>query len=146
MTTITAAVTEAAGGGFTLQELELGELRADEVLVEIRAVGICHTDLMGRDGVLPTPFPAVFGHEGAGIVERVGAGDARPGRRTGEELVDPGGRPVVDDDPVAVVGHVEDEVLAHDGQADQADVAGGDAHGESFRETGVRKGPKRRKG
>jgi aryl-alcohol dehydrogenase len=73
MTTITAAVTEAPGAEFTLQEVELGEIRADEVVVEIRAVGICHTDLMGRDGVLPTPLPAVLGHEGAGVVERVGA-------------------------------------------------------------------------
>ena len=73
MTTITAAVTEAPGAEFTLQEVELGEIQADEVVVEIRAVGICHTDLMGRDGVLPTPLPAVLGHEGAGVVERVGA-------------------------------------------------------------------------
>jgi aryl-alcohol dehydrogenase len=70
--TITAAVTEAPGAEFTLQEVELEEIRPDEVVVEIAAVGICHTDLMGRDGVLPTPFPAVFGHEGAGIVDRVG--------------------------------------------------------------------------
>lgn len=71
--TITAAVTEAPGADFTLQELELGEIRPDEVAVRIRAVGICHTDLMGQAGTLPTPFPSVLGHEGAGVVERVGA-------------------------------------------------------------------------
>ena len=71
--TITAAVTEAPGARFELQEIELGEIRPDEVVVEIAAVGICHTDLMGRDGVLPTPLPAVLGHEGAGVVERVGS-------------------------------------------------------------------------
>jgi aryl-alcohol dehydrogenase len=71
--TITAAVTESPGARFELQEIELGEIRPDEVVVEIAAVGICHTDLMGRDGVLPTPLPAVLGHEGAGVVERVGS-------------------------------------------------------------------------
>jgi aryl-alcohol dehydrogenase len=71
--TITAAVTEAPGARFELQEVELGEIRPDEVVVEIAAVGICHTDLMGRDGALPTPLPAVLGHEGAGVVERVGS-------------------------------------------------------------------------
>ncbi len=70
--TVTAAVTESAGAAFTLQELELDEIRPDEVLVKIAAVGICHTDLMGQAGVLPTALPAVFGHEGAGIVERIG--------------------------------------------------------------------------
>jgi aryl-alcohol dehydrogenase len=71
--TITAAVTEAPGAPFTLQELELDEIQPDEVLVRIAAVGICHTDLMGQAGVLPTELPAVFGHEGAGVVEQVGA-------------------------------------------------------------------------
>lgn len=40
---INAAVTESKGGPFLVQELELGELRADEVLVEVGAAGICHT-------------------------------------------------------------------------------------------------------
>ena len=71
--TIRAAVIEEPGARFVLQDVEVGEIRPDEVVVEIAAVGICHTDLMGRDGVLPTPLPAVLGHEGSGVVERVGS-------------------------------------------------------------------------
>jgi aryl-alcohol dehydrogenase len=70
---ITAAVTEVKGGPFTLQELELGELRDDEVLVDVSASGICHTDLICRDQWLPVPLPCVLGHEGVGIVAAVGA-------------------------------------------------------------------------
>lgn len=69
---ITAAVTERKGAPFELQELELGELRPDEVLVKVAAAGICHTDLIVRDQWYPVPLPAVLGHEGAGTVERVG--------------------------------------------------------------------------
>jgi aryl-alcohol dehydrogenase len=70
---ITAAVTEAVGGPFTLEELDVGELRDDEVLVDIAAAGICHTDLICRDQWIPVPLPAVLGHEGAGVVSAVGA-------------------------------------------------------------------------
>jgi len=70
---ITAAVTEEKGAPFRLQELELGELRPDEVLVEVAAAGICHTDLICRDQWYPVPLPAVLGHEGAGVVDDVGA-------------------------------------------------------------------------
>ena len=70
----TAAVTERKGAPFTLQELELGELRADEVLVRVAAAGICHTDLIIRDQWYPVPLPAVLGHEGAGTVVAVGEG------------------------------------------------------------------------
>ncbi len=55
------------------ETLELDEPRPDEVLVKVVATGVCHTDLVVRDGHLPTPPPAVLGHEGAGIVERVGS-------------------------------------------------------------------------
>jgi aryl-alcohol dehydrogenase len=70
---VTAAVVETKGGPFELRELELGELRPDEVLVKVAASGICHTDLICRDQWLPVPLPAVLGHEGAGVVESVGA-------------------------------------------------------------------------
>ncbi len=70
---IRAAVTESKGAPFALQELDLGELRDDEVLVEVAAAGVCHTDLIIRDQWLPTPLPAVLGHEGAGIVRQVGS-------------------------------------------------------------------------
>jgi len=67
-----AAVTESKEAPFAVQELELGELRPDEVLVEVAASGICHTDLICRDQWVPVPLPAVLGHEGAGTVLEVG--------------------------------------------------------------------------
>jgi aryl-alcohol dehydrogenase len=68
----TAAVVREPHGPFRLEELELGELRQDEILVRVAASGICHTDLICRDQWIPTPLPAVLGHEGAGVVEAVG--------------------------------------------------------------------------
>ncbi|WP_313350318.1 NAD(P)-dependent alcohol dehydrogenase [Paracoccus sp. (in: a-proteobacteria)] len=70
---ITAAVMREKGGKFSLEEIELDEPRENEVLVRMVATGICHTDTLPRDQVVPAPFPAVYGHEGAGIVEKVGA-------------------------------------------------------------------------
>ncbi|MGC5013448.1 NAD(P)-dependent alcohol dehydrogenase [Streptosporangium sp. DT93] len=67
---ITAAVLETAGGPFVLRDVDLEEPRADEVLVRVVSTGICGTDLEFA-GFFPTP--AVLGHEGAGIVERVGS-------------------------------------------------------------------------
>ncbi len=69
---ITAALAKAPGAPFTLETVELEAPRADEVLVRIAAVGVCHTDLVARDGAMPFTLPAVLGHEGAGVVERVG--------------------------------------------------------------------------
>jgi aryl-alcohol dehydrogenase len=70
---ITAAVAREAGQPFTIEELDLDEPRADEVLVEIHAVGLCHTDIAIRDQWMPMPLPAVLGHEGAGVVAAVGS-------------------------------------------------------------------------
>lgn len=80
---ITAAVVESKGGPFTLQRLELGQLRPNEVLVTIAAVGVCHTDIVVRDQWYPVPLPAVLGHEGAGVVVQVGSsvGGIEPGDR-----------------------------------------------------------------
>lgn len=72
MKTTAALVTEKSGT-FTLGEVDLAEPRDDEVLVRIVGVGVCHTDLMCRDELYPVRLPAVFGHEGSGIVEKVGA-------------------------------------------------------------------------
>lgn len=58
---------------FNKQSLQLDEPKADEVLVRIVASGVCHTDATVLDGSLPVPYPAVLGHEGSGIVERVGS-------------------------------------------------------------------------
>lgn len=73
MMKIKAAVVREAGGPFNLEEIELEEPRADEVLVRIVSTGLCHTDLVARMQYLPIPLPGVFGHEGAGVVEKVGA-------------------------------------------------------------------------
>jgi len=78
---ITAAVMREKGGRFSLENIELDAPRDDEVLVRMVSCGICHTDTLPRDQVVPAPFPAVYGHEGAGIVEAVGSRVAklRPG-------------------------------------------------------------------
>lgn len=70
---ITAAVVRTAGGPFTIETLTMDEIAPDEVLVRIVGTGLCHTDLVVRDQMLPAPLPAVLGHEGAGVVEAVGA-------------------------------------------------------------------------
>lgn len=72
-TQIRAAVVREKGGPFYLEGLTLESPRRDEVLVRIVATGMCHTDIVARDQGLPVPQPVVLGHEGAGIVERVGA-------------------------------------------------------------------------
>lgn len=74
---IKAAVVREKGGPFIIEDVELGEPRADEVLVRVAATGVCHTDLVARDQYLPVPLPGVFGHEGSGVVEKVGAAVAK---------------------------------------------------------------------
>lgn len=69
---ITAAIATAPNTDFQICELDLDEPQADEILVKIKAVGLCHTDLSSRDQLLPHPLPAVFGHEGAGVIQKVG--------------------------------------------------------------------------
>lgn len=71
---ITAAITKEKNMLYEMTEVELKEPQADEILVKIKAVGVCHTDEAGRSGELPFRFPVVLGHEGAGIVEKVGSG------------------------------------------------------------------------
>ena len=73
MTSTRAAVVEAGGAPFTLSDVELDELRENEVLIRMTAAGLCHTDLGVAGGGLPFPLPGVLGHEGAGIVEQVGS-------------------------------------------------------------------------
>ncbi|KAL4790370.1 chaperonin 10-like protein [Aspergillus venezuelensis] len=55
-----------------MEEITLDNIRADEVLVEIHATGICHTDFSCMNGTLPAAFPSVLGHEGAGVVLEAG--------------------------------------------------------------------------
>jgi aryl-alcohol dehydrogenase len=69
---VTAAVVREQEQPFEVEEFELEEPRAGEVLVRVAATGMCHTDLIVRDQWYPVPLPVVLGHEGAGVVERVG--------------------------------------------------------------------------
>lgn len=68
-----AAVMPRANAPFSIEMIHIDEPRAEEVLVDIKAVGICHSDLVMVSGAFGTPFPAVFGHEGAGVVLAVGS-------------------------------------------------------------------------
>lgn len=70
---IIAAVSRAPGEAFSIETLAIEEPRPDEILVRILGVGLCHSDLLARDGIIPVPLPAVFGHEGAGEVVKIGA-------------------------------------------------------------------------
>jgi len=79
---IKAAVVAARSAPFVIETLQLAEPRADELIVRVVASGMCQTDLHGRDGYYAvTSYPAVFGHEGAGVVHAVGAAvrDFAPG-------------------------------------------------------------------
>ena len=58
---------------YSIEEVELDGPRASEVLVEIRAAGLCHSDLTSIEGRRPRPLPIVGGHESAGIVREVGS-------------------------------------------------------------------------
>lgn len=68
-----AAVSRVAGGQPQIEQVTVEGPRADEVLVAMRGTGVCHTDMVMRDGHLPVPFPVVLGHEGAGVVQAIGS-------------------------------------------------------------------------
>jgi aryl-alcohol dehydrogenase len=71
---IQAALLREPKAAFSIETVQLDAPRADEVLVEIVASGLCHTDLSVRDGVIPFPaLPNVLGHEGSGVVIAVGS-------------------------------------------------------------------------
>src|SRR5438046_10268539 len=70
---IRAAVLEEFGKPLEVQEVDLAEPKAGEVLVRLVACGVCHTDLYTASGVAPSGYaPTVLGHEGAGVVEAIG--------------------------------------------------------------------------
>src|SRR5450631_2046637 len=72
---VRAAVAHKAGAPLTIETVQLAGPKAGEVLIEIMATGICHTDEFTRSGGDPEGiFPAVLGHEGAGVVVDVGKG------------------------------------------------------------------------
>ena len=69
--TARAAVLRAVGGPFVIEDISVAAPRGFEVRVRMVGVGMCHTDLVARDG-FPVPMPIVLGHEGSGVVEAVG--------------------------------------------------------------------------
>jgi S-(hydroxymethyl)glutathione dehydrogenase/alcohol dehydrogenase len=70
-----AAVLEEFGQPLVIQEVDLAEPKAGEVLVRLEACGVCHTDMYTASGADPSGYaPCVLGHEGGGIVEKVGEG------------------------------------------------------------------------
>jgi len=69
---IKAAVSRTAGAPLEIEELTLDAPRDQEVLVRLKATGICHLDITLRDSATLVPRPIVLGHEGAGVVEQVG--------------------------------------------------------------------------
>jgi S-(hydroxymethyl)glutathione dehydrogenase/alcohol dehydrogenase len=72
---VRAAVAWGAGKPLSIETVQLAGPKAGEVLVEIKATGVCHTDEFTRSGADPEGlFPAILGHEGAGVVVDVGAG------------------------------------------------------------------------
>jgi S-(hydroxymethyl)glutathione dehydrogenase/alcohol dehydrogenase len=72
---IRAAVLEEFGAPLVVQEVDLAEPAAGEVLVRLQACGVCHTDMYTASGADPSGYaPAVLGHEGAGVVEQIGEG------------------------------------------------------------------------
>jgi Zn-dependent alcohol dehydrogenase len=80
--TATAAVLREVRSPLSLEQIEVGPPREDEVLVRMAGVGVCHTDLVCCNG-FPVPRPIVLGHEGSGVVEAVGSQvrNVRPGDR-----------------------------------------------------------------
>ncbi len=74
---VRAAIAHKAGAPLTIETVQLQGPKAGEVLVEIKATGICHTDEFTRSGSDPEGlFPAILGHEGAGVVAELGPGVA----------------------------------------------------------------------
>ena len=85
MTAAVAALVHERGGSVALSDVAVREPGPGELLVRIAASGVCPTDLFGMAGSAGDRFPAVFGHEGAGIVERIGQGVT--GVRAGDRVV-----------------------------------------------------------
>ncbi|TNY20723.1 aryl-alcohol dehydrogenase [Rhodotorula diobovata] len=82
-----AYVLTAKDAPFSLQTVELLEPEANEVLIEVVACGICHTDLAIQSGAFPSPFPNVTGHETSGIVVKVGSGVKNKDLKAGDRVL-----------------------------------------------------------
>jgi succinate semialdehyde reductase (NADPH) len=89
-----AAVVRGRSAPFVVEELRDPRPKAGEILVEVAACGVCHTDLHIHDGSVPFPFPCVLGHEVSGIVAAVGEGveTLGPGDRVAGAFIMPCGK------------------------------------------------------
>ena len=85
MTPASAAVVDSPGAPFCIREITLADPQPGEVLVRMVASGLCHTDLGVQAGGIPFPLPGVLGHEGAGVIEKLGASDG--GLRAGQKVL-----------------------------------------------------------
>jgi S-(hydroxymethyl)glutathione dehydrogenase/alcohol dehydrogenase len=74
---VRAAVLSAINEPLTVEEVDIGRPFADEVLIDVATVGLCHSDLKFIEGAFAQPLPTVLGHEAAGIVTAVGTGVTR---------------------------------------------------------------------
>lgn len=70
---VRAAVLRASGAPLEIEDVLLEAPRPTEVRVRVVATGVCHTDMVVRDQLFPTPLPIILGHEGAGVVDAVGS-------------------------------------------------------------------------
>ncbi|WP_094602998.1 Aryl-alcohol dehydrogenase [Sporomusa silvacetica DSM 10669] len=105
---VNAAVTYQKGT-FTLDEVELDDVKSNEVLVKIVACGVCHTDVVARDQDYPFPLPGILGHEGSGIVEKVGE-NVRDLKKGDHVVLS-----------YAVCGHCDNCLTAHPGGCEHMD-------------------------
>jgi S-(hydroxymethyl)glutathione dehydrogenase/alcohol dehydrogenase len=80
-----AAVVDGLGAGFEIAQVDIDAPDDHEVLVEVRAVGLCHSDLHVAEGRIPFPLPVVLGHEVSGVVVRTGSAVSK--LRTGDHVV-----------------------------------------------------------
>lgn len=68
-----AAIVYEPNGRFVIEDVDLETPGPDEVLVEVHGCGVCHTDAVAQQQLIPVPLPAVLGHEGSGIILEVGS-------------------------------------------------------------------------
>ena len=71
---IKAAVLHNVGGPFSIDDVDIQPPQKGEVRVRLKAAGLCHSDWHFVEGKLERPFPVILGHEGAGVIEELGAG------------------------------------------------------------------------
>ncbi|KAL4908532.1 hypothetical protein BDW74DRAFT_175214 [Aspergillus multicolor] len=85
--TTKAYVVEEKGGPFILKDVVLDNLEPDEILVEMKYTGLCHTDLVVQAGLMPVgSFPAVLGHEGCGTIRALGSNMANKSLAPGDQV------------------------------------------------------------